>query len=829
MQPDLPWNVAGIPPEAREAARAAARREGLSVGEWLTRRIMRTFAEVADMAPMREAAPTPAARDSAAMLDSVSRSETEAQSAYKRIEEQLRSVSRRLEATERSQTENNRTMSKTATEINIATREQAQAFDQLGAHVVGLGDRLTRVEQQSAQDGLKDAVRSLHQGLSRVADQIAQTANQSADQLTALAGNVESVSGRLVEQRAEAESTSRSLEQRIAMIDERVRAVERAAHSSADALERTIANIEKTHDDRNISTTEMQRQAATLAQLSDTLDRLNSRLSNSEAQTTGSMARLEENVARLEAKGQDALLDRRLLGIEHALSDIAARLETTERSTQGNNGNLEDTMRTLAQRVDAADKRHRDALTELRSAVKSANGTLGGFEAAPQQPQAAQPLPYAASGPQSAGAPILDLPPFPDSPGYQPPSQDPFAPPPFDTAPLDPAPPFGNTFGSSAFNEDTFANAAATQPSTASNESFMAAARRSARAANADVAAPTASGFSWGLRREKDATAPKEETPKTRYVLIAGIAIFAVLAVAIGSYLSHMGSAPKETRKPPNFNQLLAPKPATPPVTTYAPPLGEDDGQTMTNTAPPQAPAQGKPINVAPSPVKPVPDTNKQAEQSKPAMTPSQRLTALAGGGNIKAQAVLGFSYLDGTNGLTVNEAEGARWLERAANGGDAMAAYRLGTLYERGHGVPTNAKKAVELYGIAAKQGNRKAMHNLAVAFAEGSGVPKNLQQASEWFTRAAEMGLSDSQFNLAVLYERGMGVKQSLTEAFKWYSIAATSGDSESKARVDALATQLTPADKAAAQAAAQNFHPKPMNPAANTAPAAADILGG
>jgi localization factor PodJL len=825
MQPDLPWNVAGIPPEAREAARAAARREGLSVGEWLTRRIMRTLAEVADMAPMREAAPTPAARDSAAMLDSISRSETEAQGAYKRIEEQLRSVSRRMEATERSQTENNRAMSKTATEINIATREQAQAFDQLGAHVVSMGDRLTRVEQQSAQDGLKDAVRSLHQGLSRVADQISQTANQSADQLTALAGNVESVSGRLVEQRAEAESTSRSLEQRIAMIDERVRAVERAAHSSADALERTIANIEKTHDDRNVSTNEMQRQAATLAQLSDTLDRLNARLSTSETQTSGAMARLEENVARLEAKGQDALLDRRLLGIEHALSDIAARLETTERSTQGNNGNLEDTMRTLAQRVDAADKRHRDALTELRSAVKSANGTLGGFEAAPQQAHAAQPSPFAATGPQSAGAPILDLPPFPDSPGYQPPAQDPFAPPPFDTAPLDPASSFDSQFGAA----DTFASAAASQPAAPSSESFIAAARRSARAATADVAEPASSGFSWGLRRDKDAAhEPAEPKSKTRYLLIAGIAIFAVLAVAIGSYLSHMGSAPKEIRKPANLNQLLAPKPAT---KTYTPPLGENDttGQAMTNTTPPPAPAQTAPRNVAPAPVKPVPDNAKPAAQPKAEATPSQRLTALANGGNVKAQAVLGFSYLDGTNGLSVNEAEGARWLERAANAGDAMAAYRLGTLYERGHGVPTNAKKADELYGIAAKKGNRKAMHNLAVAFAEGSGVAKNLQQASQWFTRAAEMGLSDSQFNLAVLYERGMGVKQSLTEAYKWYAIAAAKGDSESKARVDALATQLTPADKATAQAAAQNFHAKPMDPAANTAPAAADILGG
>ena len=38
IHPELPWNVAGIAPEAREAARASARREGLSVSEWLTRR-----------------------------------------------------------------------------------------------------------------------------------------------------------------------------------------------------------------------------------------------------------------------------------------------------------------------------------------------------------------------------------------------------------------------------------------------------------------------------------------------------------------------------------------------------------------------------------------------------------------------------------------------------------------------------------------------------------------------------------------------------------------------------------------------------------------------
>jgi localization factor PodJL len=71
-------------------------------------------------------------------------------------------------------------------------------------------------------------------------------------------------------------------------------------------------------------------------------------------------------------------------------------------------------------------------------------------------------------------------------------------------------------------------------------------------------------------------------------------------------------------------------------------------------------------------------------------------------------------------------------------------------------------------------------------------------------------------------------MGVPQSLTDAYKWYAVAAAQGDSESKARVDALSSQLAPADKAAAQKAADTFQPQPLNRAANTAPTPADVLG-
>src|SRR5262245_49863748 len=40
MRPGVPWNVKGIEAEARDMAQLAARRAGVSLGEWLTQMIM---------------------------------------------------------------------------------------------------------------------------------------------------------------------------------------------------------------------------------------------------------------------------------------------------------------------------------------------------------------------------------------------------------------------------------------------------------------------------------------------------------------------------------------------------------------------------------------------------------------------------------------------------------------------------------------------------------------------------------------------------------------------------------------------------------------------
>src|SRR6185437_8841298 len=299
MRPDIPWNVAGIPPEAREAARAAARREGLSVGEWMTRRILRSFSDAPeDMTPTREQwsgngggyTPEPRAvqshRDTEDMLARVAKSESDSNDVYRRIEEQLRNVARRLESAERNQSENNRTMSKAANEINVAAREQAQAFDQLGNSVIGLADRIERVERTSGHDGLRDAVKGLHQGLSRLADQISATANQSATQISALANNLESVAGRAGQARSETEAATRAFEQRISQIDERVRGVERLMQASQETIQHALTGLDARRDE----------DAAAARRATE---------------TAIAITRLEDNLARLEARGADPALDRR--------------------------------------------------------------------------------------------------------------------------------------------------------------------------------------------------------------------------------------------------------------------------------------------------------------------------------------------------------------------------------------------------------------------------------------------------------------------------------------------------------------------------------------
>ena len=161
---------------------------------------------------------------------------------------------------------------------------------------------------------------------------------------------------------------------------------------------------------------------------------------------------------------------------------------------------------------------------------------------------------------------------------------------------------------------------------------------------------------------------------------------------------------------------------------------------------------------------------------------------------------------------------DGVALLRRAADGGFAMAQYRLAKLYERGEGVPVDLNIARQWTERAAGSGNRRAMHDLGVYFARGEGAPRDEAAAFRWFRQAAELGVGDSQYNLGVLYQQGRGVNRSASEALFWYMVAARQGDQDALARATALETQLPQIQVQQARARAQAFRPRAANGVAN-----------
>jgi len=849
MRAELPWNVAGIPPEAREAARAAARREGLSVGEWLTRRILRSFSDLGEEAPPAPydrspersvpldpwgLPPTSASRrDTEDMLNRVSRTEAESSDAFHRIEDHLRSVSRRLDSAERSQSENNRAMNKAASEINIASREQAQVFDQIGGHVVGINDRLERLERAAAQDGLKDAVKGLHQGMSRLADQISQTANQSAQQVTAISGNLEQMAGRLGQVRTEVEATTRRLEGRVSAIeeesrtrfsafeaevqrnlDQRLAAVEKSAQFNTNALDHALERLEAQAGIRAGDQTELQKR---------------------HAETDGAISRIEESIEKLEAQNSDPAVDRRLDSIERALGSLVSRLETYDPTAP-----LEDTLRGLVRRIDTVEKNHGEMMDELRANLAGgAKSVIAAAEPA-YDPALFDPKSFDAKSfdAKSFAAPEsnFEAPPFAES---MPPFGDDnpsFAP--SDAPPLAEPDPFAaDSFATGAF---AAAGDEATDPAS---DNFLAAARRSARAAAAEAENSRGSrlGFAWG---SPSATAEGAEPQRSRLTVPLILGIVIVLALFAGVVLSQrlkaghqvQPAAPQVARNNAPFTPAPQdiPSPASPgiklPFLGSARPAPANPATSVPAGQPVLPPL---PTGKAPAPASPQPNAQPGAPQlfapaPKGGPVPTlDRVTQLANSGNPIAETILGLKELDG-DGVPANPADAAKWLERAAQQGQAVAQYRLGSVYERGQGVPANPATAIHWYQLAANQGNRKAMHNLAVADASGAAGKKDMAEAARWFAKAADLGLADSQFNLAVLYERGDGVPQSLLDAYKWYAIAAGQGDTESKSRLSVLATQLSDDDRNAAQKSAATFHAAPLNRAANVPPEMADLSG-
>jgi uncharacterized protein len=145
----------------------------------------------------------------------------------------------------------------------------------------------------------------------------------------------------------------------------------------------------------------------------------------------------------------------------------------------------------------------------------------------------------------------------------------------------------------------------------------------------------------------------------------------------------------------------------------------------------------------------------------------------LAEGGQASAQAAIGQMYLDG-HGVEKDAAAAAHWLERAALGGNARAQAQIGTMYLIGEGVAADPVKAAHFTELAA-----------------GNDVAR-------------------AQVDIAAMYYQGVGVAPDKTKAYFYALLAARQGNQEGEGLVQLVGAELSPSDRARAEAEAQSWQP-------------------
>lgn len=108
---------------------------------------------------------------------------------------------------------------------------------------------------------------------------------------------------------------------------------------------------------------------------------------------------------------------------------------------------------------------------------------------------------------------------------------------------------------------------------------------------------------------------------------------------------------------------------------------------------------------------------------------------------------------------------EGVRWLERAAEGGNAAASCTLGLHYQRDKDMP----KALAWTQKAAQAGDPACMLLYGSMLLHGTSAPKNPEQAFGWIKRASDAGLDAASYELAQMYLAGEGAPKDKGKALE------------------------------------------------------------
>ena len=299
-----PWSVKGIDPRAREAAKAAAQREGLTLGEWMNQRLLsenpaEEYGQYDRAQPNGQSYDRP--RFSAPNALSIFNGTSEHRDLHGIVEE----LTARLEATERRST------------LAITGIDQS---------VLGMLTRLESVEKvngeisnklESSLESLESKVSKSRDEIDRMVSKVDRATEDSARRIDTVAEHTELQLGRA---RHELSKELELVNTRSDELSQRLGAAERMTDNAVRTLEASFASV-----DERLRRTEKKLEENSAAGLSETFNRrfksLSEELIHVVAQTRGQLA------AQIEAQAAAPRMEQ----FEASLREVRGHIANSER------------------------------------------------------------------------------------------------------------------------------------------------------------------------------------------------------------------------------------------------------------------------------------------------------------------------------------------------------------------------------------------------------------------------------------------------------------------------------------------------------------------
>ena len=395
MRSGVPWSVKGIEPEAREAAKQAAHRAGVTLGAWLNQMIMeagtdevgrpgeRTPAQPQN--PFGQFSPQQAAPQAPVMQ----------QIDMAPVADALRDIVHRVEGSERRTSDLARRLEQTvgqlAERVELSERAMEQSsdprtLDPLERKIQQLAERLEEAERGRSGGKRSDdkAIQTLEKAVNAVVDHLDMAERRTDESLAEIRKTLMQVATRVdereeEEEREEALARSRALETHLQTLATRL---EKMEHSVGSVGPRAVESALKAIAEK----TDAEQHKATIAGMQSLLSDITHRLERAEARTDETLKAFEKTVASIARRLED--LDRprndvvpeAVHVIESRIEQIASRLQQNEEMTSQAAQTIERAIAGMSDSLHVTENRSRETIESLHVMLERMTDRLGRLE-----------------------------------------------------------------------------------------------------------------------------------------------------------------------------------------------------------------------------------------------------------------------------------------------------------------------------------------------------------------------------------------------------------------------------------------------------------------